>query len=113
MLQIDPGAPAVHFNKTWTTWNELRELGDAVNASGQLRDARTEIARLRDELQTVRADSEDAKVRLARIEGEMDQILKELGYPDGSVKDRYEKLSASLPMPPTKLKSAPRFRARA
>src|SRR5437773_3896450 len=43
---------------------------DAVNASGQLRDARTEIARLRDELQTVRADSEDAKVRLARIEGE-------------------------------------------
>ncbi|PYS38344.1 MAG: hypothetical protein DMF71_16985, partial [Acidobacteria bacterium] len=49
-----------------------RELAerDAVNASGQLRDARTEIARLRDELQTVRADSEDAKVRLARIEGE-------------------------------------------
>jgi len=49
-----------------------RELAerDAVNATGQLRDARTEIARLRDELQTVRADSEDAKVRLARIEGE-------------------------------------------
>src|SRR5437870_583851 len=43
-----------------------RELAerDAVNATGQLRDARTEIARLRDELQTVRADSEAAKVRL-------------------------------------------------
>ena len=49
-----------------------RELAerDAVNAQGQLRDARTEVARLRDELQTVRRESEDAKVRLARIEGE-------------------------------------------
>src|SRR5712671_1635884 len=43
---------------------------DALNATGQLRDARTEIARLREEIQTVRADAEDAKVRLARIEGE-------------------------------------------
>ena len=49
-----------------------RELAerDAVNATEKLRDARTEIARLREEIQTVRADSEDAKVRLARIEGE-------------------------------------------
>jgi outer membrane protein OmpA-like peptidoglycan-associated protein len=43
---------------------------DALNATGQLRDARTEIARLREEIQTVRADSEDAKLKLARIEGE-------------------------------------------
>jgi outer membrane protein OmpA-like peptidoglycan-associated protein len=49
-----------------------RELAerDAVNAQEQLRDSRTEVARLRDELQTVRRESEDSKVRLARIEGE-------------------------------------------
>jgi outer membrane protein OmpA-like peptidoglycan-associated protein len=49
-----------------------RELAerDAVNATEKLRDARTEIARLREEIQTVRSDSEDAKIRLARIEGE-------------------------------------------
>jgi len=43
---------------------------DALSATEKLRDARTEIARLRDEIQTVRADAEDAKVKLARIEGE-------------------------------------------
>src|SRR6266851_3450474 len=43
---------------------------DALNANEKLRDARTEIARLHEEMQTVRADSEDAKVRLARLEGE-------------------------------------------
>ena len=43
---------------------------DALNANEKLRDARTEIARLREEMQTVRAESEDAKVRLARLEGE-------------------------------------------
>ena len=49
-----------------------RELAerDAVNATQQVRDLRTEIARLRDELQSVRSESEDSKVRLARIEGE-------------------------------------------
>jgi outer membrane protein OmpA-like peptidoglycan-associated protein len=43
---------------------------DGLNANEKLRDARTEIARLREELQTVRAEGEDAKVRLARLEGE-------------------------------------------
>jgi outer membrane protein OmpA-like peptidoglycan-associated protein len=49
-----------------------RELAerDAANATQQLRDLRTEVARLRDELQTVRAEGEEAKVKLARIEGE-------------------------------------------
>jgi outer membrane protein OmpA-like peptidoglycan-associated protein len=49
-----------------------RELAerDAANASQQLRDLRTENERLRDELQSVRAASEEAKIKLARIEGE-------------------------------------------
>ncbi|MEO8436040.1 MAG: OmpA family protein [Pyrinomonadaceae bacterium] len=49
-----------------------RELAerDAASATEQLRDARTEQARLRDELQTVRSEGEDAKIKLARIEGE-------------------------------------------
>jgi outer membrane protein OmpA-like peptidoglycan-associated protein len=54
------------------TERHARELAerDAVNATQQLRDARTEVARLRDELQTVRADADDSKIRLARMEGE-------------------------------------------
>src|SRR5262245_3381504 len=49
-----------------------RELAerDALSANEKLRDARTEVARLRDENQTIRSDAEDAKVRLARMEGE-------------------------------------------
>ena len=49
-----------------------RELAerDSVSASQQLRDARSEIARLRDELAQTRAEGEDAKIKLARIEGE-------------------------------------------
>jgi outer membrane protein OmpA-like peptidoglycan-associated protein len=41
-----------------------------VNATEQLRDSRTEVARLRDELRNVRAEGDDAKLKLARIEGE-------------------------------------------
>ncbi|MGB8507890.1 MAG: OmpA family protein [Pyrinomonadaceae bacterium] len=49
-----------------------RELAerDAVNANQLLRDLRTEVASLRDELQATRAEGEQARVRLARIEGE-------------------------------------------
>jgi uncharacterized protein (DUF885 family) len=36
---------------------------------------------------------------VARIEAAMDVILKRLGYPDGSVKDRYEKFNATLQLP--------------
>lgn len=38
---------------------------------------------------------------VARIEGEMDAILRKLGYADGSVKDRYLKLNATLIPPAT------------
>ncbi|HEY7783908.1 MAG TPA: OmpA family protein [Pyrinomonadaceae bacterium] len=49
-----------------------RELAerDAATANEQVREQRIEIARLRDELQTVRTEGESAKLRLARIEGE-------------------------------------------
>jgi outer membrane protein OmpA-like peptidoglycan-associated protein len=49
-----------------------RELAerDASSANEQLRAARSELARLRDELQSVRSEGEDAKLKLARIEGE-------------------------------------------
>jgi outer membrane protein OmpA-like peptidoglycan-associated protein len=49
-----------------------RELAerDASTANQQLREQRIEVARLRDELQTVRAEGEAAKVNLAHLEGE-------------------------------------------
>jgi outer membrane protein OmpA-like peptidoglycan-associated protein len=49
-----------------------RELAerDAMSANQQLRELRSEVARLRQELQTVRSEGEQAKVSLARIEGE-------------------------------------------
>lgn len=43
---------------------------DAATATQQNRELKIEVQRLRDELQTVRAEGEDAKVKLARIEGE-------------------------------------------
>jgi outer membrane protein OmpA-like peptidoglycan-associated protein/acyl-coenzyme A thioesterase PaaI-like protein len=49
-----------------------RELSDRdlSNANQQVRELRMEVARLREEVQAVRSQSEDAKVKLARIEGE-------------------------------------------
>ncbi|HYN83782.1 MAG TPA: OmpA family protein [Pyrinomonadaceae bacterium] len=43
---------------------------DALNANQQLRDLRAENTRLNEELRTLRADAEQAKLRLARMEGE-------------------------------------------
>lgn len=43
---------------------------DVANRDQQMRDLRVEVARLRDELETTRAVGEEARVRLARIEGE-------------------------------------------
>ncbi len=49
-----------------------RELSDrdAANAGQQVRDLRTEVERLREELQNVRAEADAAKIKLARLEGE-------------------------------------------
>ena len=49
-----------------------RELSerDASNSAQQVSELKIEIARLRDELQAARAEGEDSKVKLARIEGE-------------------------------------------
>jgi outer membrane protein OmpA-like peptidoglycan-associated protein len=49
-----------------------RELAerDLGTANDRLREQRVEIARLRDELQQVRSESEVAKIKLARLEGE-------------------------------------------
>ncbi|HST50891.1 MAG TPA: OmpA family protein [Pyrinomonadaceae bacterium] len=51
---------------------QAREVAehDAANANQQLRELRDENARLRDELQSVRSEGDDAKLKLARIEGE-------------------------------------------
>lgn len=48
---------------------ELMER-DVANLSEQLREARTEVARLREEIQTERQSGEEARLKLARLEGE-------------------------------------------
>lgn len=49
-----------------------RELAerDSETANQQVREQRIELARMRDELQTVRTEGDNAKLRLARLEGE-------------------------------------------
>ena len=54
-----------------TRARELAER-DAGTANDQLREKRVEIARLRDENQQLRSDSDAAKLKLARLEGEKD-----------------------------------------
>jgi outer membrane protein OmpA-like peptidoglycan-associated protein len=55
-----------------TKETRARELAerDATVASDQLRELRVEVARLRDELATVRTEGDAAKLKLARFEGE-------------------------------------------
>ena len=52
-----------------TRARELAER-DSGTANDQLREKRVEIAQLRDEIATLRADSDAAKLKLARLEGE-------------------------------------------
>ena len=52
-----------------TSARELAER-DLGMANDRMREQRVELARLRDELQQVRSDSEVAKIKLARLEGE-------------------------------------------
>jgi outer membrane protein OmpA-like peptidoglycan-associated protein len=54
-----------------TREQRARELAerDAATSNEQVREQRIELARLRDELQTVRAEGEAAKINLARLEG--------------------------------------------
>lgn len=51
---------------------KARELAerDLGNANDQLREKRVEVAQLRDELQQLRSESDAAKIKLARLEGE-------------------------------------------
>jgi outer membrane protein OmpA-like peptidoglycan-associated protein len=68
----DAGREVENLRTELQNEQHARELAerDAVNAQQSLADMRVENARLRDELQNVRAESEDAKLKLARIEGE-------------------------------------------
>ncbi|MCA1634735.1 MAG: OmpA family protein [Acidobacteria bacterium] len=72
-----------------------RELAerDAVSANQQLRELRSELARLRQELQTVRTEGEQAKVTLARIEGERSAEQSRVASEQQALKQR-EALSA-------------------
>jgi outer membrane protein OmpA-like peptidoglycan-associated protein len=56
-----------------------RELAerDALNYSNQIKDLRDENTRLRDELNRTKAESEELKIRLARIEGEKNAVVKQ------------------------------------
>lgn len=54
-----------------TRARELAER-DAGTANDQLREKRVEVAQLRDEIATLRAESDAAKLKLARFEGEKD-----------------------------------------
>ena len=59
-----------------TRRRELAER-DALNYSNQIKDLRDENARLRDELSKAKTEAEEAKVKLARMEGEQNATVKQ------------------------------------
>jgi len=72
-----------------------RELSerDSSNYTEQVKQLRDENARLREELSRIRSESEDAKVKLARIEGEK-QIIERQRKRD----ERAARLRANMPI---------------
>src|SRR5204863_8201760 len=63
---------------------------DAANSQEQVRDLRAEVARLRDEVQTARSSGENAKVELARIEGQRQAEQARKNAEDEAIKQRSE-----------------------
>ncbi len=61
---------------------------DALNANQQLRELRSEVARLREEIRATRDESEEAKVRLARMEGERSAERSRLAAEQHAAKQR-------------------------
>ena len=67
-----------------------RDLGATTE---QLREQRSEVARLRDELQAVRSEGDNARLRLARIEGEREA---EVARREAEVRDQKAREAAVL-----------------
>ena len=72
-----------------------RELAerDAMNYANQVKELRDEIGKLREELGRTKTDAEDAKVKLARIEGE-----RQLMERQQAENDRLTRLQANQPV---------------
>ncbi len=75
-----------------TKEQRARELAerDAANGQEQVRNLREEVARLREELQTTRTQGENAKVELARIEGQRQAEQARRNAEDEAIRQRSE-----------------------